>query len=50
MIKKTKLLDEGRVTDKLDELIKYYEELMEDLPTKKEFKEERLVRRGIDRR
>lgn len=49
MIKKTKLLDKGRINDKLDGLIKYYEELMEDLPSREEFKEERLVRRGIDK-
>ena len=49
MIKKNKVVEDGRITEKLDQLIGYHQELLEDLPTKTEFKNERLTRRGIEK-
>lgn len=49
MIKKTRFPDQGRVSDKLDDLIKYYGELKEDFPEEDEFQSNRLSRRGIEK-
>ena len=49
MIKKVIHLKEGRITEKLDDLVNYHEELMEDLPSKDDFIEDRLSRRGIEK-
>lgn len=49
MIKKIRLPANGKLIAKLDELVKYSEELNEDLPGKEEFKAGRLVRRGIEK-
>lgn len=49
MIKKEIILKRGRINDKLDELLKFHEELMEDLPSEDEFTENRLSRRGIEK-
>jgi len=49
MIQKEKMPEKARIEEKLDDLLKYYEELLEDLPQKKEFKEKRLARRGIEK-
>ncbi len=49
MIQKTKLSSNDRIKDKLDELVSYHRELVEDLPEKNEFKQERLVKRGIEK-
>ncbi len=49
MIKKNRLEGEGRVKDKLTELMGYYEELLEDLPKEDEFLENRILRRGIEK-
>lgn len=42
-------MDKEKISNKLDELSDYYEELMEDLPKKNIFVKERLVRRGIEK-
>ncbi|HLD72753.1 MAG TPA: HepT-like ribonuclease domain-containing protein [Candidatus Nanoarchaeia archaeon] len=49
MIQKIKLSSNDRVKDKLDELVSYHRELVEDLPERDEFKQERLVKRGIEK-
>ncbi|MBI2666018.1 DUF86 domain-containing protein [Candidatus Woesearchaeota archaeon] len=49
MIKKIRLPAEGRIADKLDELTRYYDELLEDLPTKDDFEEKRVLRRSIEK-
>tara|TARA_Y100000310_G_scaffold220239_1_gene221703 strand:- start:508 stop:942 length:435 start_codon:yes stop_codon:yes gene_type:complete len=49
MIKKDKIVEEGRISEKLDDLIQYHQELVEDLPTKTKFKNERLTKRGIEK-
>ena len=42
-------LDDRRIEDKLDELFRYHKELIEDLPAKKDFKKERIIRRGVEK-
>src|SRR3989338_7536195 len=42
-------LDDRRIKDKLDELLRYHKELIEDLPAKKDFKKERIIRRGVEK-
>ncbi len=49
MTQKLKLSSNDRIKDKLDELVSYHRELIEDLPEKDEFKQERLVKRGIEK-
>lgn len=39
----------SRIKEKLDDIITYYHELMNDFPTEHEFKENRLARRGIEK-
>ena len=43
------MLDQGRIEEKLDDLVRYHGELVEDLPSKSEFVDGRLVRRGIEK-
>ncbi len=38
-----------RINEKLDELVKLHDELVEDLPNKKEFLSTRILRRGIEK-
>ncbi|MEK6938329.1 MAG: DUF86 domain-containing protein [Nanoarchaeota archaeon] len=39
----------ARLKQKLDDLIVFHEELLEDLPEKEDFMEQRLTRRGIEK-
>ena len=38
-----------RINEKLDELVKLHDELVEELPNKKEFLSTRILRRGIEK-
>ena len=42
-------MDRQRLSDKLDELSRYYDELLDDLPAKKMFIQDRVRRRGIEK-
>src|SRR3989344_1651894 len=49
MIQKIKLSSNDRVKDKLDELVSYHRELVEDLPEREKYKQEQLVKREIEK-
>lgn len=42
-------LDKQRLREKVEEILGYYEELQEDLPSEDKFLEDRLTRRGIEK-
>lgn len=44
-----KMTKNQRNKDKLDQLVTFYEELLEDMPQNEEFLENRIVRRGIEK-
>jgi|SRR3989338_9415278 len=49
MIQKTRFPEKARVEEKLAELVRYYQDLLEDLPSEEDFFGERLSRRGIEK-
>ena len=42
-------LDRARLNTKLDEILQYYDELLEDLPEEKAFHQDRITRRGVEK-
>lgn len=38
-----------RIKEKLDQIVLYYDELLEDFPSEEEFQQNRLTRRGIEK-
>ena len=42
-------MKQQKLKEKLDEIVSYYDEFLEDFPKESVFEEERLVRRGIEK-